>query len=66
MDAGQNWREIWHYRKDLLPAGVPYQQVDFEFVTRRGYGKNVLQRNTDAVSTMDIVKQKLRTAAKAS
>jgi GWxTD domain-containing protein len=66
VDAGQNWREIWHYRKDLLPAGVPYQQVDFEFVTRRGYGKNVLQRNSDAVSTMDIVKQKLRTAAKAS
>jgi GWxTD domain-containing protein len=66
VDAGQNWREIWHYRKELLPAGVPYQQVDFEFVTRRGYGKNVLQRNTDAVSTMDIVKQKLRAAGRTS
>lgn len=66
VDAANNWREIWHYRKELLPAGVPYQQVDFEFVTKKGYGKNVLQRNTDAVSTMDIVKQKLRSPAKTS
>ncbi|HKA36675.1 MAG TPA: GWxTD domain-containing protein [Thermoanaerobaculia bacterium] len=66
VDAGHNWREIWHYRKELLPAGVPYQQVDFEFVTRKGYGKNVLQRNTDALSTMDIVRQKLKSGAKTS
>jgi len=60
VDAANNWREVWHYRKELLPAGVPYTQVDFEFVTKKGYGKNVLQRDTPALQTMDIVKQKLR------
>ena len=47
-----NWREIWHYRKAELPKGVPYQQVDLEFITRRGYGKNVLQRDEPALNTL--------------
>ncbi|HYK43318.1 MAG TPA: GWxTD domain-containing protein [Thermoanaerobaculia bacterium] len=47
-----NWREIWHYRKAELPKGVPYQQVDLEFITRRGYGKNVLQRDEAALNTL--------------
>jgi GWxTD domain-containing protein len=47
-----NWREIWHYRREQLPAGVPYQQVDLEFITRRGYGKNVLQRDDRALNTL--------------
>ena len=47
-----NWREIWHYRKEQLPAGVRYQQVDLEFITRKGYGKNVLQRDERALNTM--------------
>ena len=58
LDAANNWREVWHYRKEVLPAGVPYQQVDFEFVTRKGYGENVLQRDSAALSTMDKAKQK--------
>ena len=66
VDAANNWREIWHYRKELLPAGVPYQQVDFEFVTKKGYGTNVLQRDTTVLSTMDIVKQKLRAGGRSS
>jgi GWxTD domain-containing protein len=59
-DASSGWREVWHYRKELLPAGVPYQQVDFEFITRKGYGKNVLQRDSAALTTLDVAKQKMR------
>ncbi len=59
-DAGANWREVWHYRRELLPAGVPYQQVDFEFITRKGYGKNVLQRDSAALSTLDAARRKLK------
>jgi GWxTD domain-containing protein len=59
-DSGDNWREVWHYRRELLPGGVPYQQVDFEFVTRKGYGKNVLQRDSPALTTLDIAKQKMK------
>ena len=44
-ESDTSWREIWHYRRELLPPGVSYQQVDFEFITKKGYGKNVLQRD---------------------
>jgi len=54
----QNWREIWHYRKELLPAGVPYQQVDFEFLTKKGYGEHVLQREPPASAAMDAARRK--------
>ena len=53
----QNWREIWHYRKELLPAGVPYQQVDFEFLTKKGYGQHVLQRDPSATAAMDAARR---------
>lgn len=65
-DSAINWREVWHYRRELLPAGVPYQQVDFEFITRKGYGTNVLQRDSAALATMDAARQKLRAAARPS
>src|SRR5260221_2285556 len=65
-DSAANWREIWHYRRELLPSGVPYQQVDFEFITRKGYGTNVLQRDSPALTTLDAARQKLRAAARPS
>jgi GWxTD domain-containing protein len=55
-DAASNWREVWHYRKEKLPAGVPYLQVDFEFVTKRGYGENVLQRDAQTLDTLERAK----------
>ena len=65
-DVTANWREVWHYRREVLPSGVPYQQVDFEFITRKGYGKNVLQRDSAALTTMDAARQKLRAVGKSS
>jgi len=65
-DAAANWREVWHYRRELLPSGVPYQQVDFEFITRKGYGKNVLQRDSPALTTLEVAKQKMRAAGRSS
>ena len=52
-DANARWREVWHYRREALPKGVPYQQVDFEFITRSGYGKNVLQRDAACLNALD-------------
>ena len=52
-DAANNWREIWHYRKELLPKNIGYQQVDIEFITRQGYGVNVLQRDQNTLATLD-------------
>jgi GWxTD domain-containing protein len=56
IDSSNNTMEIWHYRRELLPKGIPYHQVDFEFVTRKDYGFNVLQRNTEPVNTLAAAK----------
>jgi GWxTD domain-containing protein len=57
LDGGANWREVWHYRRELLPKGLPYGQVDFEFITRQGYGKNVLQREAASLNTIDAARR---------
>jgi GWxTD domain-containing protein len=56
LDAANNYREVWHYRRELLPKGVSYQQVDFEFITKQGYGSNVLQRDPQALNTLGAAK----------
>jgi GWxTD domain-containing protein len=56
LDSDNNRMEVWHYRRELLPQGVPYQQVDFQFVTRKGYGVQVLQRETESVNALDAAK----------
>lgn len=50
--SGTDSLEVWHYRRELLPNGVPYQQVDFDFVTKKGYGANVLQRSPESNNTL--------------
>jgi GWxTD domain-containing protein len=57
IDSNTNWREVWHYRKELLPRTVPYLQVDMEFITRKGYGVNVLQRDSTTTTTLDIARK---------
>ncbi len=58
IDSDNNRMEVWHYRRELLPSGVPYQQVDFQFVTKKGYGMQVLQRETESVNTLDAAKSR--------
>ena len=56
-DAVARWREVWHYRREVLPKGAPYQQVDFEFITCKGYGKNVLQREASVLNTLEAARR---------
>ncbi len=58
IESDNNRMEVWHYRREILPSGVPYQQVDFQFVTRKGYGVQVLQRETESVNTLDAAKSR--------
>ncbi|HYB53193.1 MAG TPA: GWxTD domain-containing protein, partial [Thermoanaerobaculia bacterium] len=44
QDTASNWVEYWHYLKANLPRDVPNQEIVVSFVTKQGYGKNVLQR----------------------
>jgi GWxTD domain-containing protein len=53
LEASKNTAEVWHYRKELLPKGAPYLQVDFEFVTKKGYGADILQRNSEVLNTLE-------------
>ncbi len=55
--SGDDKMEVWHYRRELLPKTVPYQQVDFQFLTKKGYGANVLQREADSVNTLEAAKE---------
>jgi len=36
---------------------VPYQQVDFDFITRTGYGENVLQRDSNTLNTLEAARK---------
>jgi GWxTD domain-containing protein len=53
VDSSGSWREVWHYRRELLPKGVGYQQVDVDFITKKGYGVNVMQRDQATLATLD-------------
>ncbi len=57
-NSDYDYQEVWHYRKDLLPKGVSYIQVDAVFITKKSYGKNVLQRESDILTTLDAAKKK--------
>lgn len=68
-DANARWREVWHYRREALPGGVPYHQVDFEFITHTGYGRNVLQRDPNCLNALDAARKGIvvdRSAGRAS
>ena len=49
----QGSREVWHYRRDRLPASVASNEVLFEFLTKDGYGTAVLQREAAALTTLE-------------
>ena len=59
-DSDSNYHEIWHYRRELLPATISFQQMDFDFITRKGYGHNVLQREGKGLATLEMARQALR------
>ncbi|HTS02660.1 MAG TPA: GWxTD domain-containing protein, partial [Thermoanaerobaculia bacterium] len=57
-ESNNNYQEVWHYRKELLPKNVGYLQVDVVFVTKHGYGSNVLQRDSATLATLAAAKKK--------
>ena len=54
-----NWREIWRYFRKDLPGRLPYEWVDFDFITRPGYGDSVLQRDPPALQALEKAKASL-------
>jgi GWxTD domain-containing protein len=65
-DAGQmptdmdGEAESWYYRGDRIPKGIPFNEVVFQFVTRKGYGVAVLQKDPRQLTTIAKVQRMLR------
>ena len=57
-ESNYDFQEVWHYRKELLPKNVGYLQVDATFITKKGYGMFVLQRDSDILTTLSAAKKK--------
>jgi len=62
LDASTNWKEVWNYQRANLPKEVPDQELEFTFLTKAGYGKNVLQRESNVLTALE----RLRVIAKRS
>lgn len=62
--VSQNSRISWIYRKDRIPATIPFNEVRFDFVTRPGYGTGVLQKDDQPMQTLgratDLAKEQKR------
>jgi len=52
--------ESWYYRSDRLAKGIPFNEIDFLFVTRKGYGENVLQKDPRQLTTLAKMQHFLR------
>jgi GWxTD domain-containing protein len=37
--------EIWYYRTDRIPKGLPFHDLEYRFVTKEGYGTGVFQKD---------------------
>jgi GWxTD domain-containing protein len=58
--GGQGQRESWYYRPGRIPAGVPYREVRFDFMTKEGYGTAVLQKDPEPMQTLGIAAESAR------
>jgi len=47
-------RESWYYRTGRIPAGVPFREVRFDFITKEGYGTSVMQKDSEPMQTLGI------------
>ncbi|HEY3204375.1 MAG TPA: GWxTD domain-containing protein [Thermoanaerobaculia bacterium] len=56
QDPALNHVEVWHYLREAFPKEIPYQELDFAFVTKVGYGENVLQRDDRALAALERAK----------
>ena len=52
MPSQRGTREAWTYRRGSVPAGVPFQEVRFEFITKEGYGSGVLQKESEVLQAI--------------
>ncbi len=61
------FRETWRYKREVLPKSVSSYEVNVVFVTKKEYGRFVLQRDPATLSALDAARQeKSKNGAEAS
>jgi GWxTD domain-containing protein len=45
-------REAWYYRRARIPTGIPFNEVEFDFLTKEGYGTGVLQKDPQPLTAL--------------
>jgi len=58
LDASSSFREVWHYGREALPKGASIYELNVVFVTKKGYGRFVLQRDPAVLATLETAKPK--------
>jgi GWxTD domain-containing protein len=62
--GSQGQRESWYYRPGRIPAGVPFPEVRFDFITKEGYGTSVMQKDAEPMQTLGIAADAVRRTMK--
>jgi GWxTD domain-containing protein len=57
-------RESWYYRPGRIPAGVPFPEVRFDFITKEGYGTSVMQKDSEPMQTLGVAADAVRRTLK--
>jgi len=57
-------RESWYYRPGRIPAGVPFPEVRFDFITKEGYGASVMQKDSEPMQTLGVATDAVRRTLK--
>ena len=51
-DLARGRREAWYYRRARIPEGIAFNEVEFDFLTKEGYGTGVLQKDPQPLTTL--------------
>ena len=52
QDLSRGDREAWVYRPADVPDGVQFQEVQFDFISKQGYGMQVLQKDPEPMQAL--------------
>jgi GWxTD domain-containing protein len=55
--------QIWYYRQDRVPKGLPFQELQYRFVSKKGYGDAVFQKDARELIALQKAARLLRTGS---
>jgi len=65
-DPSGSFREVWKYHREALPKGVSITELSVVFVTKKGYGRSVLQRDPAVLGTLEAARTSVSGTSAAS